>query len=127
MNFNGRNLLKKSPNNVVIPGCTDYIEYMEATQNKGEDSMKAINVKQNIVAVKNLCPEFNEWDIKYLTVKQEQVNRKNEIRELQARIDKIRAEARGASRQMEFLRGEVDSIRDLEEVLEVLNGEGWSE
>ena len=89
--------------------------------------MKAINVKQNIVAVKNLCPEFNEWDIKYLTVKQEQVNRKNEIRELQARIDKIRAEARGASRQMEFLRGEVDSIRDLEEVLTVLNGEGWSE
>lgn len=100
---------------------------MEATQNKGEDSMKAINVKQNIVAVKNLCPEFNEWDIKYLTVKQEQVNRKNEIRELQARIDKIRAEARGASRQMEFYRGEVDSIRDLEEVLTELNGEGWSE
>ena len=47
MNFNGRNLLKKSPNNVVIPGYTDYIEYMEATQYKGEDSMKidAVDIK----------------------------------------------------------------------------------
>ncbi len=100
---------------------------MEATNNQRRNSMKAINVKQNAEAVRNLCPEFNEWDIKYLTVKQEQVNRKNEIRELQAQIDKIRAEARGASRQMEYYRGEVDSIRDLEEVLTVLNGEGWSE
>jgi len=89
--------------------------------------MKAINVKQNIVAVKNLCPEFNENDLKYLTVKQEQVNRKNEIRELQAQIDIIRETARLASRLMEYYRGEVDSIRDLEEVLTELNGEGWSE
>jgi len=89
--------------------------------------MKAINVKQNIVAVQNLCPEFNEWDIKYLTLKQEQVNRKNEIRELQAQIDRLQAEARGSSRQMQVTRDNVDSIRDLEEVLTVLNGEGWSE
>ena len=100
---------------------------MEATQHKGEDSMKAINVKQNIVAVKNLCPEFNETDLKYLTVKQEQVNRKNEIRELHKQILLLQDASRRAATQMSYLRDEVDSIRDLEEVLIVLNGEGWSE
>lgn len=86
-----------------------------------------INVKKNIEAVKNLRPEFNETDLKYLTVKQEQVNRKNQIRELQAELNKLQADAEHSRRQMKFLRGEVDSIRDLEEVLTELNGEGWSE
>ena len=36
---------------MVIPGYTDYIEYMEATQNKGEDSM---NLETETIQAKDL-------------------------------------------------------------------------
>ena len=71
-------------------------------------------------------PEMTEADRTYACLYQNQISRIARKRELEAELAALKHEVKMSNRQLVAWKDEVESIRDINECLETIHGEGWN-
>ena len=71
-------------------------------------------------------PEMTEADRTYACLYQNQISRFARMRELEAELAALKHETKMSTRQLIAWKDKVESIRDINECLETIHGEGWN-